>query len=156
MTGLSYAISILIPEGDPNGLRLVEKSNWNGRGIVTPRSLLADAKKRKEVNQTGVYVLYGPPEVSGLPRVYIGEGDPVASRLDQHMQKKDFWTHAAVFTSTAGNLNKAHVQYLEARLVQLASVWSAPGSMDTSSGWCSIKPEVTFGNREEAAEDVYS
>ena len=42
-------------------------------------------------------------------------------RLDQHAKSKDFWTHAAVFTSKDQNLNKAHVQYLEARLVTLAS-----------------------------------
>ena len=44
----------------------------------------------------------------------------VLPRLDQHAKQKDFWTHAAVFTSKDQNLNKAHVQYLEARLVQQA------------------------------------
>jgi hypothetical protein len=38
-----------------------------------------------------------------------------------HGNQKDFWTHAAVFTSKDQNLNKAHVQYLESRLVKLAS-----------------------------------
>jgi hypothetical protein len=52
--------------------------------------------------------------------VYVGEGDPVVPRLDQHAKQKDFWTHAAVFTSKDQNLNKAHAQYLEARLVALA------------------------------------
>ncbi len=51
----------------------------------------------------------------------IGEGDPIRSRLVQHASRKDFWTSALVFTSKDENLNKAHVQYLEARLVQLAS-----------------------------------
>jgi hypothetical protein len=45
----------------------------------------------------------------------------VLSRLDQHAKSKDFWTHAVVFTSKDKNLNKAHVQYLESRLVGLAS-----------------------------------
>jgi hypothetical protein len=45
----------------------------------------------------------------------------VLSRLDQHGRTKDFWTHAAVFTSKDQNLNKAHVQHLEARLLALAT-----------------------------------
>jgi hypothetical protein len=53
--------------------------------------------------------------------VYVGEGDVVLPRLDQHVKQKDFWTHAVVFTSKDQNLNKAHVQYLEARLVELAA-----------------------------------
>jgi hypothetical protein len=56
-----------------------------------------------------------------LPRVYVGEGEIVRPRLDQHVKQKDFWTHAVVFTSKDQNLNKAHVQYLEARLVSLAA-----------------------------------
>jgi len=41
-------------------------------------------------------------------------------RLDQHAKSKDFWTYAVIFTSKDQNLNKAHVQHLEARLVALA------------------------------------
>ena len=52
--------------------------------------------------------------------VYVGEGDPVRPRLEQHATKKDFWTSAVIFTGTDGALNKAHVQYLEARLLEMA------------------------------------
>jgi hypothetical protein len=72
------------------------------------------------MRRTGVYVHWGPSETGGLPRVYVGEGDGVLSRLDMHAKSKDFWTHALVFTSKDQNLNKAHVQHLEARLVGLA------------------------------------
>jgi hypothetical protein len=115
-----YWIRILLLGGEPDGLRLIEKSNWNGAGLVVPRALLSDAKQRKEMARTGVYVLFAPPEGSGLPRVYVGEGDPIRPRLDQHAAKKDFWTHCICFTSKDDNLNKAHVQYLEACLVGLA------------------------------------
>lgn len=116
-----YTIRILFPGGDPEGLRLIEKSNWSGVGLVIPRSLFADGRQRKEVQRTGVYVLVGPPEESGLPRVYVGEGDPIRPRLEQHAAKKDFWTICIAFTSKDENLNKAHVQHLEARLVGLAA-----------------------------------
>jgi hypothetical protein len=116
-----YSIKAFLPGGDPDGLRIIEKSNWSGAGLVVPRSLFAAAKQRKELVRTGVYALVGPPEESGLPRVYVGEGDPIRPRLEQHAAKKDFWTSCIAFTSKDENLNKAHVQYLEARLIALAT-----------------------------------
>jgi hypothetical protein len=67
-----------------------------------------------------VYVLIGPSESSDVPIVYIGEADPVRSRLEQHHSLKDFWTVAYFFTSKDTNLNKAHIEYLEHRLVAVA------------------------------------
>jgi hypothetical protein len=116
-----YSIKIFLPGGDPDGIRIVEKSNWSGCGLVAPRSLFKEARDRKELARTGVYVLVGPAEESGLLRVYVGEGDPIRPRLDQHAAKKDFWTSFVAFTSKDENLNKAHVQYLEARLIALAA-----------------------------------
>ncbi len=116
-----YSIKIFLPDGDPDGLRTIEKSNWSGAGMVIPRALMAEAKGRRELARTGVYVLVGPPEESGLPRVYIGEGDPIKPRIEQHAAKKDFWTSCIGFTSKDENLNKAHVQYIESRLVTHAA-----------------------------------
>jgi hypothetical protein len=115
-----YSIRIFLPGGDPDGLRTIEKSGWSSAGIVVPRALMADAKQCRELTRTGVYVLVGPPEESGLPRVYVGEGDPIKPRLEQHAANKDFWTAGIAFTSKDEQLNKAHVQYLESRLIQLA------------------------------------
>ncbi len=66
-------------------------------------------------------MLWGPSESSQLPRLYVGEGDGMLPRLDQHARNKDFWTHALVFISKDQNLNKAHVQHIESRLVALAA-----------------------------------
>lgn len=115
-----FSVRIFIPSGEPESLRIVEKSNWTGQGLVFPRALYAEVRQRPELNRTGVYVLWGPGESGQMLRVYVGEGDLVRPRLDQHAKQKDFWTHAAVFTSKDQNLNKAHIQYLEARLVELA------------------------------------
>lgn len=115
-----FSVRIFIPTGEPEALRIVEKSNWSGQGLVFPRALYGEVRKRSELARTGVYVLWGPADRGQLPRGYVGEGDVVVARLDHHLRNKDFWTHAAVFTSKDQNLNKAHVQYLEARLVQLA------------------------------------
>ena len=116
-----YSIKVFLTDGDPDGVRIIEKSNWSGAGIVVPRSLFSESRQRKEFMRTGVYVLIGPSDDSGLPRVYVGEGDPIRPRLEQHAAKKDFWMLCIAFTSKDENLNKAHVQYLEARLIALAS-----------------------------------
>ena len=63
---------------------------------------------------------YGSPATAEVPTIYIGEGDPVRPRLEQHHRDKDFWTTLVLFTSNAETLNKAHVQYLESRLIELA------------------------------------
>jgi hypothetical protein len=116
-----FSIRIFLPDGSPDGLRIVEKSNWTGCGIVCPRPLFPEAKSRDEFDRTGVYVLLGPPQEGELPEIYIGEGDPIRQRLERHQAEKDFWTSAICFTSKDSNLNKAHVQYLESRLIELAS-----------------------------------
>jgi hypothetical protein len=116
----SFSLRIFVPGGELEGVRLVEKSNWNGSGLVCPRPVFIRAKSRSEFGRTGVYVLSGPGTEGNLPRIYVGEGDPTRPRLDQHYGKKDFWTTVFLFTSKDSYLNKAHIQYLEARLLALA------------------------------------
>ncbi len=121
MSVRGFSVRIFMPSGNPDGLRIIEKSNWIGQGLFFPQVLLSEVRRREELKRAGVYVLWGPGESGQLPRIYVGEGDPIESRLTQHAYQKDFWTHAVVFTSKDQNLNKAHVKYLEARLVQLAA-----------------------------------
>lgn len=120
-TRRGFSVHVFLPTGDPEGIKVIEKDNWTGRGLVIPRVMFADARHRDELKRTGVYLLVGPSAESALPSLYIGEGDPVKDRLDLHVKTKDFWTHAVAFTSKDQSLNKAHVQHLEARLVELAT-----------------------------------
>ncbi len=34
-----FSLRILVADGDPDGLRVVERSNWVGKAIVIPRAL---------------------------------------------------------------------------------------------------------------------
>jgi hypothetical protein len=115
-----YSIRIFLAEGTPSGLKFVEKSNWSGLGVVCPRPRFSAVKDRKEFARAGVYLLLGPSESSDVPIAYVGEADPIRARLEQHHSLKDFWTVAYFFTSKDTNLNKAHIEYLEHRLVALA------------------------------------
>jgi hypothetical protein len=116
-----YSLKIFLPDGNPDGIKTIEKSNWSGQGFVFPRALISEATKRKELNRTGVYILKGDDESSTFPKIYIGEADPLSDRLRIHALKKDFWTICYTFSSKDESLNKAHIQYIESRLVRLAS-----------------------------------
>ena len=117
----SYTITILVLDGDPDGLRTVEKANWTGIGSVFNRPIYRQYNNRPEFSKTGVYILVGPSEESSLPTIYVGEGEPVKERLDSHFNEKDFWTWAVFFVSKDESLNKAHAKYLESRLIELAT-----------------------------------
>jgi hypothetical protein len=116
-----FNIHIFVAEGLPDGLRIMTKSNWIGQALVCPRGRYPKVKSRPEFNNSGVYILTGRTEQDDQPLLYIGEAETVRSRLDSHFAAKDFWTQAIVFTTTGNPLNKAQVQYLEARLVELAT-----------------------------------
>ncbi len=100
-------------------MRTAEVGNWTGQAIVCPRTNLAGLASRPEVHRTGVYILVGPSESSAFGlAVYVGEGDDVWTRLSRHEDEKDFWTSVVVFVSKDENLTKAHIRWLEARLVE--------------------------------------
>ncbi len=120
-----FSLRIFVADGDPDGLRIVERSNWVGRALMFPRAAWAQPSvaTRPELQQTGVYLLLGPREDGEGDRLYIGEGDPIKPRLATHHSgnaQKDFWTRAICFVSMGQGLNKAHVQFLEAKLIRLA------------------------------------
>jgi hypothetical protein len=116
-----FSLRIFVVDGDPDGLRLVERSNWNGKAIIFPRALYTQVRSRNEFNQTGVYLLLGPMPQSDGELLYVGEADPIRPRLDDHFARKDFWTRAVFFVAAGEKLNKAYVQYLEAQLVRRAN-----------------------------------
>ena len=86
----AFSIKLFLVDGTPEGLRIVEKSNWTGLGLVCTRTQYSDVRTRPEFDGAAVYVLLGPGN-SSLPRVYIGEAEVLRKRLDQHHTAKEFW-----------------------------------------------------------------
>jgi hypothetical protein len=109
---------MFLVDGTPQGMRTAEVGNWTGLALMCPRTDLDRLASRPEVRKTGVYILVGPSEAdpSSLS-VYVGEGDEVWTRLQSHDARRDFWTQVVVFVSKDENLTKAHVRWLEAKLV---------------------------------------
>lgn len=121
------SIRLFLVDGTPNGLLTAEIMNWTGHVLTGPRSKLAELVQRPECARTGVYFLVGPdPDDSLRTRVYIGESDDVAQRLKTHNRPeeaggKDFWERVCLVTSKDQNLTKAHVKYLESKLIGIAA-----------------------------------
>jgi len=114
-------IKIFLIDGEPNGLKTAELSNWIGQAIVIPRNRLKEIRKRLEWNRPAVYFLLGKEtEESILPTAYIGEAENLLSRLLEHEGTKDFWQIATAFISKDNALSKAHVKWLESKCVSVA------------------------------------
>jgi hypothetical protein len=117
-----FTIRIFVPDGDPEGVRIIDRMNWTGLGIVFPRSKWLEVKQRAEFTRTGVYILVGyKSEGDDLPTIYIGQADGVRNRIESHAQNKDFWDWGIAFVSTSGGLNRAHVTWLEYALIRRAT-----------------------------------
>jgi len=120
-----FTLRIFVPSGDPDGVRVVDRMNWTGRGIVAPRDRWSDVCERAESARSGIYVLTGyDVDELGNDRVvaYIGQTDNLRKRISEHDVKRDWWDQAVLFLSTADEgLNRAHTTWLEWELMRLAA-----------------------------------
>lgn len=120
------SVKLFLVDGTPNGILTAEIINWTGHVLSAPRTKLAELIKREECSRTGIYFLVSfDPENPMYPKVYIGESDDIANRLKQHNRTeesggKDFWEKVCVVTGKDQNITKAHIKYLESRLMDIA------------------------------------
>src|SRR5437762_13141965 len=117
-----FTIRIFVPDGDPEGVRIVDRMTSTGLAIAFPRDHWPRIKSRSEFGKAGVYVLVGYAGDDDLPTLYIGQGDGTRSRIDSHFEHKEFWDWGAAFCSKASDagLNRAHITWLEHALVKRA------------------------------------
>ena len=112
------SLELFFVDGRPDGLLTAEVFNWTGSVIRTPRTQIKEALGLHGARNTGVYVLLGQNDDG--PLAYIGEAEDIGDRLRQHVAGKDWWETAVLITTSADALHKAHVKYLESRLVETA------------------------------------
>ncbi len=112
-------VRIFLTKGSPTSVRTAEISNWTGKAVAGPRSQLEDMLKRDEAGKPGVYFLAGVNPESGRDRVYIGEAEVIRNRIKGHLDR-DFWKTLVFFVSKDENLTKAHIKYLEGKLIDTA------------------------------------
>lgn len=109
-------IKIFLADGTPNGLKVIEKANWIGRGLVFQRPDWVRVRARSDFERPGVYVLFGRGD-DGIAQAYVGEADELRKRISQHYASFGFWERAVAFVSRDQDLNKAHVRYLESHMI---------------------------------------
>ena len=115
----SATIRIFLVHGDPKRLRTAELSNWTGKAVAGPRSEFEGVIGREESGSSGVYFLTGNDPESGKPALYVGEAENIRDRVKDHLEK-DFWNQVVYFISKDENLTKAHIRYLEGKLIEQA------------------------------------
>lgn len=140
----SATIKLFLPHGDARRLRVGEVSNWTGKALAAPRTELEDLLARDELQSSGVYFLLGVDPDTGGNLAYIGEAEVIRDRLRQH-KTKDFWTSVVAFVSKDENLTKAHVRYLENRLLQEAKAIGRYALGNTNSS----NPKLPESDRED-------
>ena len=113
-------LKIFLVFGDPKRLRTAELSNWTGKAVAGPRSEFEIVLQREESQSTGVYLLTGIDPDSNSNAIYIGEAECIKDRIKSHLSK-DYWNNVAFFVAKDENLTKAHIRYIEGRLIEIAT-----------------------------------
>ncbi len=112
-------LKLFLAFGDPKRLRTAELSNWTGKAVAGPRSEFDKVLEREESFKSGVYFLTGIDPESNKQAIYIGEAECIKDRIKKQL-RLEFWNHIAFFISKDENLTKAHIRYLEGRLIEIA------------------------------------
>ena len=112
-------LKMFLAFGDPKRLRTVELSNWTGKAVAGPRSEFEKVLEREESLSPGVYFLTGIDPDTNKSAIYIGEAESIRDRIKSHLPK-DFWNNIAFFITKDENLTKAHIRYIEGRLIEIA------------------------------------
>lgn len=113
-----FTIRIYVPEGDPEGLRIIDRQSSPAKFFAFPRNKWDQIKNRNELNGAGIYILVGyfNPE-DELPTIYIGQADTIKYRIENHLKNKNFWDKAIIFVSD-NKINSAHAKWLEYALIK--------------------------------------
>ena len=122
-------INLYLIDGNVNGRMKCSLANWTGVAYKIPRIQINKSKNRDDLNQTGVYFLFGISDITEKPVVYVGQagarknGEGLISRLIEHTRnsEKDYWTEAVVLTTSNNSFGPTEISYLENRFVSMAS-----------------------------------
>ena len=126
-------------------------------GWVSPRTSSPVTRhmvsKMEESSRPALYILLGEDE-NGSAQAYIGESTNGVKRIYNHKSHKLFWNKCLMFVAKDGSINKADVQYLERKAIDLATDCSHYGVMNEQSG-----KEISLSNyqidiMEEFFDDV--
>lgn len=152
--GHGRSLELFYVDGRPDGVLTAQMFNWNGHVLKFPRTQISTALKRPEASQVGVYVLIGYQD--DVQTAYIGESDDVGARIRNHDLNKDWWTEAAVITTQSNTLHKAHVRYLESRMIGQATKAGVVALANSTVGSSTPLPEAAKASMEAFLDYVFA
>lgn len=122
------SINLYLMDGTATGRIKCTLANWTGVAYKIPRGELDQCMERDDLQQSGVYFLFGTSDETGESVVYIGQagvrktGEGILRRLQEHKRSfdKDYWTDAVVFTTSNNSFGPTEISYLENRFCNMA------------------------------------
>jgi hypothetical protein len=143
MTTLGRSLELYFIDGQPDGMLTAEVFNWTGHVLRIPRNQIQEGLKRPEASHTGIYILIG--EDKGRPLAYIGEAEELKKRIADHVKNKPWWNQVVLVSTSADVLHKAHIKFLESRLVSKAL---KIGAIDLENG--NVPPQSSLTEAAQA------
>jgi hypothetical protein len=125
-------VTIEFLEESASGLRSATTANSPIECLIGSRNVLpvglGDTRTRTKLDVPGVYLLFGPPamaddETRRDSRLYIGQADSVADRLDQHLSNnsKQWWRIVVIIRRPDKSpLYLSQCKFLESQLYSFA------------------------------------
>jgi hypothetical protein len=142
----ALTMQIVFPNGNTNGIKIIELTDWNGKAFAIPRAELGSLKERNELKESGLYFLFGEDEGSGDQLVYVGESGDCFGRLSSHDVQKDYWNLALVFLLPP---NRNYLESISAKLAKEAGRYIVKNSTqpkeENQNEFDRIKNERYFG-----------
>lgn len=115
MATKTKTIKMLLYDGTLNGVMNLSDSAWeSGKMYSAPRESIGDLISRADCKKYGVYFLLSDQQV------YVGQASDLERRTKQHMIDKDWWTQVILMTTKDDSFNASDIDYLEARLIDIA------------------------------------
>lgn len=111
-------LNFFLMDGNSSGRVKCTLANWTGVIYKMPKEKIHYSRKRKDLQQSGVYLLIGENKNS-KPKVYVGQaglrknGYGIYRRVHEHIKNKDFWDHVLVITTLSDDFGPTEISYLE-------------------------------------------
>lgn len=148
-------VTIYMIDGNAVGPRTVEIGNWTGKAIYSSRSSIAEILKRPEFDNPAVYVLQSQSDTGDYyDKIYIGETEVLRDRMKTHLSSDRDFTDFVSFISKDENLTKAHIKYLESRLIELAQKAKSSQVENKNSSKQARLPEADVSDMEFYLEQI--
>ena len=128
MTQRGRTLLLYLLNGSVTGVIKYTMQNWTGVIYKIPRTELDSCEQRADLQQSGVYFLFGKSDETGESVVYVGQaglrknGNGLLGRILEHARnpEKDYWTEAIAITTTNNSFGPTEISYLENQFTQLA------------------------------------